>query len=243
MTHGCFITGTDTGVGKTVVTAALARYCANAGLRIGVMKPVETGVEPDADLSDAHRLVAASSFTGAPELVNPYRFRLPLAPFGAAQVEGRTIELDVIVRAFDRLAKQCSFLLVEGVGGVRVPLGPKTDVLDLIDALQLPVLVVGRAALGGINHALLTVDALRARGLRIQAILLNQPRVPGSSPHASQQVASTVQILTERSGVPVLGPLPYNPEVERNWEQGIEVLSSEPTIGRLAAILTITKGV
>jgi dethiobiotin synthetase len=204
------------------------------------MKPVETGVASDAEVSDAHRLVAAASFTGAPELVNPYRFRLPLAPLAAAQAEGRAIDLVVIVRAFDKLAKQCGFLFVEGVGGVRVPLGPKTDVLDLIEALRLPVLVVGRAALGGINHALLTLEALRARGLRIHAIILNQPVAPASSPHASQEATSTAQVLAERTGVPVFGPLPYDPDLERNWGERIEVLATDPTIGRLAALLTNT---
>lgn len=237
MARGCFITGTDTGVGKTVVTAALVRHCVKAGFSVGVMKPVETGVDLDAGPSDASRLAAAASFNGALELINPYRFRLPLAPFAAAQAEGRTIELDVIVRAYNTLAEQCTFLFVEGVGGARVPLGPKSDVLDLIETLRLPVLVVGRAALGGINHAILTVDALHARGLRTLAIFLNQPVAPASSPQALQQAASTVRVLAERSGVPVLGPLPYDSDLERNWEQRIEALSSDPTIGRLAALL------
>jgi dethiobiotin synthetase len=116
-------------------------------------------------------------------------------------------------------------------------------VIDLIEALHLPVLVVGRAALGGINHGLLTVEALRARGLHIHAIILNQPVAPAFSPHASQEATSTAQVLAERTGVPVFGPLPYDPGLERNWGERIEVLATDPTIGRLAALLTITKGV
>jgi dethiobiotin synthetase len=171
-------------------------------------------------------------------LINPYGFVSPVAPLAAAREEGRTIDLDVIVRAYHTLASRHVVMLVEGVGGVRVPLGPRTDVGDLIVALRLPALIVARAALGGVNQVLLTVDALSVRGVPIVAILLNQPVAPSSSPHTTRQLSSTVQLLTEQSSAPVFGPLPYDPDFERSWERGIESLASHPTIKELAGLLS-----
>jgi dethiobiotin synthetase len=237
MTHGCFITGTDTGVGKTVVAAALARHWVKEGIPVGVMKPVETGVDLVGGQTDSQRLAAAASSKEATALINPYGFGLPVAPLAAAREEGRTIDIDLIARAYETLASRHTVMLVEGVGGVRVPLGLQTDVGDLMVALRLPALIVGRAALGAINQVLLTVDALRVRGVRILAILLNQPVAPSFSPHTARQLSSTVQLLTEQSGVPVLGPLPYDPALEQDWSQRVEALSSDTVIGGLASMI------
>lgn len=237
--RGCFITGTDTGVGKTVVTAALARHLTERGHSIGVMKPVETGVASDdrAD-SDAALLKAAALAVEPLDLISPYRFSPPLAPLAAARKTGVTVELDQIVQAFERVRDQHTFILVEGVGGVMVPIGVDWDTRDLMVRLGLPVLVVGRVSLGGVNHALLTLDALKQRGLRILALLLNHPAHPTATANETEQTASTVVLLRERSGVPVLGPLPYDGSyAEARMERGHH-LSASPCIAELATLLT-----
>ncbi len=237
--RGCFITGTDTGVGKTMVTAALARHLTERGHSIGVMKPIETGVAGDDRFdSDAARLKAAASATESLDLIGPYRFSPPLAPLAAARKTGVTIELDRIVQAFDRVRDRHSISLVEGIGGVMVPIGIDWDVRDLMVRLGLPVLVVGQATLGGVNHALLTLDALRQRGLRIVALLLNRPSPLAAGSHETAQTDSTVSLLRERSGVPVLGPLPYDPHLAGSWTERIREVSAGPCIAELARLLT-----
>ena len=133
MKHGIFITATDTGVGKTVVTAALAVALRKRGYAVGVMKPIETGVPSSADAgSDAARLRAAARSSDALTEIRPYAFRRPLAPLDAARLEKRTVTLPTIMRAFRTLQSRHEVLLVEGVGGVHVPITSSLDVSDLI---------------------------------------------------------------------------------------------------------------
>ena len=162
MKYGVFITGTDTEVGKTVVTTALAAVFVRYGYNVGVMKPIETGLSPSADLrSDAVRLRAAARSADALSEIRPYGFRRPLAPLDAARLEGRTIALPTILRAFSRVSPRHEVLLVEGIGGVYVPVTSALNMSDIIYHLNLPTVVVGRATLGGVNHALVTLAALR----------------------------------------------------------------------------------
>lgn len=236
---GCFITGTDTGVGKTLVTAALACSLVEQGYSIGVMKPVETGVPNQGDdHSDAAVLKVSASVSDQLDQISPYRLSPPLAPLAAARLAGVTIELERIARRFASLKARYAMVLVEGIGGVMVPVGADWDVRDLIARLDLPVLVVGRAALGGVNHALLTLDALRQRGLPILALLLNQPAAPSQQTNSTDQIESTVSLLRERSGVPVLGPLPYGGEGPGDRTERIRFLSASPYIGEVARLLT-----
>jgi len=158
---GCFIAGTDTGVGKTVVTAALAVCLRQRPLNVGVMKPIETGIPGNGAGSDAERLLAGAAAKDPLELVTPFRFPAPLAPLAAARQAGSTIALDRILAAYRTLAAKHAFMLVEGIGGVLVPITEGSDVRDLISQMDLPVLVVGRASIGGVNHALLTIEAAR----------------------------------------------------------------------------------
>ena len=161
---GVFVTGTDTGVGKTLVTAALALALKRLGRSVGVMKPIETGITPSrVERSDAARLRAVVESEETLGAICPYQFEQPVAPLAAAQAERRTIDLRVIRQVYRLLVNRYDYVVVEGIGGVRVPIAPKADVMDLIRSLKLPVVVVGRAGLGGINHALLVVDALRRR--------------------------------------------------------------------------------
>lgn len=234
--RGYFITGTDTGVGKTVVTASLARCLAQRGLSVGVMKPVETG-QPNGDpaASDMERIRAASGALDPIEVVSPYRFPHPLAPLAAARLAGVAINPDHLRGCLETLARGHSVMLVEGIGGVLVPLTEDCYARDLIVRFNLPCLVVGRASLGGINHALLTVEALRHHRVQMVGIVLNSPVEPVRD---STQVESTVELVRELSRIPVFGPLPHQPQLCQAWETGIARLAQDPTIIELAGLLT-----
>lgn len=228
-----FVTGTDTGVGKTVVTAALAAAFARHGYPAGVMKPIETGVSSSIDArSDAARLRSASRNCDALREIRPYVFRRPLAPLDAARSERRSIHLSAIVRAYGRLRLHHNLLLVEGVGGLHVPITPAADVLDLIVNMKSPVLVIGRAGLGGVNHAMLTLHALRQRKVRVIALVLNRTK-PVRTAVARRQERSTRSLLRECAGVPVIGPLPFLAGLEARFDQSVSRLATHAEIKKL----------
>lgn len=234
---GIFVTGTDTGVGKTVVSAALAFQMKRQGYTVGVMKPVETGVSNAAlAQSDAVRLQAIVESDDALGAICPFPFKLPLAPLAAAQAERRQIDPAVIHKVYRLLSRQYEYLVLEGIGGIHVPLAPKIDVLDLMAQMKLPVVVVGRSRLGGINHALLTIEALRRRKIPIAAIVLNQTE-PGRSKLDRLQERTTVEILRKKAGVPVLGPLPYRSELSRQFRRSVTRLAHSTAITKLAKIV------
>jgi len=193
-TPGIFITGTDTGVGKTHVGAGLASALSEQGIDVGVMKPAETGCGFRNGIlipRDAVKLMKAGKCDDPLDLVNPYRFSAPVAPAIASELEGNRIEIRKIVSAFRMLARKHDLMIVEGAGGIMVPLTRTRSFLDLASELGLPVLIVARPGLGTINHTLLTVMALRTRGLRIAGIVIN---------HATRKVPG----LAERTGPPVI---------------------------------------
>ncbi|MBH0181203.1 MAG: dethiobiotin synthase, partial [Nitrospira sp.] len=160
MNHGIFITGTDTGVGKTLVAAAVALALKKQGFEVGVMKPIETGVSPSkTGQSDAARLRSIIDSEDQFGAVCPYPFTLPVAPLAAAQAERQAINPEVIKKIYRLLSDRYDYMVVEGVGGVLVPITPDSDVMDLMAQLKLPAVIVGRSGLGGINHALLTIEA------------------------------------------------------------------------------------
>lgn len=194
--RGIFVTGTDTGVGKTAVAAAIARYLKNLGLRVGVMKPVETGIEsPAACGRDGRLLCQAAGISEPPETVSPYRLRAPLAPDQAAELEGIRINPQVIADLAQRQSKAHDFLIVEGAGGLMVPLVGGYLMADLVRQLRLPLLVVAGCSLGTINHTLLTTFTARSLDLPLAGILLNRmPATPDkaqeNAPHAIASLAS-----------------------------------------------------
>jgi dethiobiotin synthetase len=238
--RGIFITGTDTGVGKTLVTAALAACLMRRGLSVGVMKPIETGCRTSgASGSDAARLYAAAGVTEPVEAISPYRFADPLAPLDAARRAGRTIDLRRIVRAYRALAARYAFLLVEGAGGVMVPITSKADTRDVIAQLGLSAVVVGRVALGTVNHTLLTLDALRHRKIPVLGVFLNRSGSP-AGPDDTLQETSTIGLLKARCGVPVIGPLPHRAELAGSWEQGLAEIAESPAIRELADLVNGT---
>jgi dethiobiotin synthetase len=170
--RGIFVTGTDTGVGKTVIACGLARGLRQRGIDVGVMKPCETGIGPAGPL-DALALRSAAGANDPIEVVCPQSFALPAAPSVAAQVEGRVVDLERIRVASKTLATRHEFLLVEGAGGWLVPITPEFAMADLAAELGLPVLVVARASLGTINHTLLTVEAIERRGIPLGGVVVN----------------------------------------------------------------------
>lgn len=237
MTHGLFITGTDTGVGKTMVGAALALYLKKRGLTVGVMKPIETGVSAGNDArSDAARLRAIIESEETLGAIRPYSFELPVAPLAAAQAEDRTIDPNTIKKVYRLLSSRYDCMVVEGVGGVQVPITRSDNVLSLIKRLRLPVVVVGRSGLGGINHALLTVETLRRQKLRMIALVLNRTH-PVRSALARVQERSTIEILRKQSGVPVIGPLPYEPGLPSRFRPAVIHLARSAALKNLAKLV------
>jgi len=212
MTRGIFVTGTDTGVGKTLVSCALIHALRGRGLRVAPMKPVAAGaIEVDKRLvsEDTLALLAAcSTLKPAAELVNPFLFREPMAPHVAAEREGRQITLAPILQAFDALATRSDMVVVEGVGGFVVPLGPTIDTRDLALALQLPVVLVVGLRLGCLNHALLTTEAIRAAGLSLAGWVANAIDPAMAVPD------DNVAALKARLPAPLLGRIPFSADVD-----------------------------
>jgi dethiobiotin synthetase len=171
-TRGCFVTGTDTGAGKSVLAAALCAAIAAAGERVAAFKPVVTGIDdPPGEWPADHELLA--SVTGArPDAVCARTFAPAVSPHLAAQLAGTTLELGALVAAAHAAAADAEVLVVEGVGGLLVPLSDDHDVRDLAVALGLPVVIAARPGLGTINHSLLTIEAARAAGLHVRAVVL-----------------------------------------------------------------------
>lgn len=204
--RGWFVTGTDTEIGKTLVSAALLHALRAAGLRVAGMKPVASGCErTPAGLrnADALALLAAAGRDAAYADVNPYAFAPPIAPHIAAEQAGVRIDAAVIESAARRLAAGADALVVEGVGGFLVPLGPDLDVAGLAGALRLPVILVVGLRLGCINHALLTAEAVRARGLKLAGWVGS--RVDPDMAY----VAENIEALRSRLPAPCLGVLPH----------------------------------
>lgn len=178
MLPGLFVTATDTGVGKTTVAAAICRQLGASGRKVGVLKPVASGLAPSAPESDSARL--AKAVGGVPyERVVPIVLEAPLAPPVAARLAGRTLEWDEVWGTVERglgwwADQGADVIVVEGVGGFLCPLTEDATIAELAIALDFPVLVVARRALGALNHTLLTLEAVRNRGLRVAGIVLNQ---------------------------------------------------------------------
>ncbi len=170
--RGFFVTGTDTNVGKTVVSCALLRGLRRAGVDVGAMKPIETGVGPKGPL-DAQALREAAGNQDTLDEVCPLRFALPAAPNVAARAEGASIDLSQIEAGFSRLASRHSAVLVEGAGGLLVPTTDSETMGDLARRLDLPLLVVARAALGTINHTRLTLAVAEAQGLDVVGVVVS----------------------------------------------------------------------
>lgn len=197
-----FLTGTDTGVGKTHVGALLVRALRAAGLDTVGMKPICCG-----DRSDAEILHAAADGVLPLNDVNPVWLRAPAAPYTASMVDGRPIDLDLIRETFARLRTTHRSLIVEGVGGWRVPITRDFFLSDLAAEFTLPVAVIVANKLGAINHTLLTVEAIRASGLTCAGVIVNQPTP--TSDVASIAETTNRSVLEELLDVPILFDIAY----------------------------------
>ena len=182
--RGWFVTGTDTGVGKTLVACSLARALRRRGTAVGVMKPIETGVGDDGPC-DALALREAAGVDDPLETICPQRFALPAAPTVAAEAEDREVDLDAVRAAFAILAARHTAIIVEGAGGLLVPTAKDTSMADLARELGLPLIVVARSSLGTINHTRLTLEAAESRGLPIAGVVVSHADGPLSPPDAA----------------------------------------------------------
>lgn len=203
MKQAYFLTGTDTEIGKTFVTCALLHKAQTQGLWAAGLKPVAAGTD-DAGLNeDVESIRAASNITLPLNLINPYCFKAAIAPHIAAAEENRTIDFQIIKESHRQAAQQLDFMIIEGAGGFRVPLGEDRDTADLAVDLALPVILVVGLRLGCINHALLSVEAITSRGLKLAGWVGNSID--------PQMLKREENIATLRQAIhaPLLGVVPY----------------------------------
>lgn len=209
--HAWFVTGTDTEIGKTFVACALLHRARRDGHTALAMKPIAAGAEPDGNAwinEDAARLRSAGSFDPGIELINPYCLREPVAPHIAMAAEGVAFDPARVTRAFAALRAQADVVIVEGVGGFRVPLNDHYDTADLAVDLGLPVILVVGMRLGCINHALLTVEAIAARGLPLAGWIAN--RIDPAMLRFDENLAA----LAARIPAPLLGVVPHRSDAD-----------------------------
>ena len=197
---GLFVTGTDTGAGKTVVAAALCAALRVDGARVAAVKPVLTGLDDtDAAWPHDHELLAAAA-GGDPDTVAPIRFGPPVSPHLAAELAGDRLDREALLRGIAEAAQGADLAIVEGVGGLLVPLAPGYAVRDLAADLGLPVVIAARPGLGTINHTLLTLEAARARGLDVTAVVLTpwpeEPSTVERSNRATIAALGDVEVAT-----------------------------------------------
>ena len=205
MIQGIFITGTGTEIGKTVIAGGLAACLKHAGINVGVMKPISTG-----DTADAHFLKHAAQVDDDLSLINPIYLRHPLAPSVAARIENTEIEIPQIDTAFAVLQEKYDFMIVEGVGGIGVPIRDDLLVAHLISRLGLPILIVAQAGLGTLNHTLLTVAFAQQFALQITGIVLN-----GLHPETAGLAEATNPVEIEKlTGIPVIGTVPHEKRLD-----------------------------
>lgn len=208
--HGCFVTGTDTGVGKTHVSAALLHWCTQQGWRSAGLKPVAAGttlIDGQPVNDDVQALREAGSVALSNAEVGPQQFKAACAPEIAAALENRRIDQAKILSAARHLASRAQVVVVEGVGGFCVPLGPDWDTADLAIAIGLSVILVVGLRLGCISHALLTAEAIRARGLLLAGWVANT--VDPDMAHSADNLASLHHEMTRRHQAPCLGVVPW----------------------------------
>jgi dethiobiotin synthetase len=227
MGYPLFITGTDTEVGKTVVAAGLALALRKRGVEVGVMKPAATGCRLRRGIlvsEDAEFLKRAAACTDDDGLICPCTFHNPLAPEVAAKIENKTIDVSKITRAYDKLRRRCEALIVEGAGGLLVPIKRNYFMIDLVVAMKAPLVIVARPGLGTINHTLLTCASARERGINVAGIIINNyPARPSLAERTNPDA------LRRYAGTPLLGILPHLPGVSVTSRKYASLLEATET--------------
>ena len=201
-----FVTGTDTGVGKTLISCALLHAFAAQGKRVVGMKPVAAGCDENGLNEDVSQLRAAGNIPATLGQINPYSFLHPIAPHIAARNAGVRIELAHILTSYHELAAQADVVIVEGAGGFKVPVNELQDSAELARQLDLPVILVVGMRLGCLNHALLTASAIEACGLVCAGWVANVPDEGMSA------LPENIEALQQRIAAPLLGVVPCQPQ-------------------------------
>ncbi len=219
-----FITGTDTGVGKTVVATGIAKALTKKGLDVGVMKPFATGgVEQNGTLISEDAVALRNSVLNPDplDLINPICYHTPLAPKVAARVEGKEQRLNLVDRAWDQLKERHSTMIVEGIGGLLVPLRKKFFVVDLAKKLELPLVIVTRPSLGTLNHTLMTIHVARQYALPIAGVVINHHE----KCEDEQTIETNREELSRLPGIPFLGEVPFQEEEKQENEVFDEIIT------------------
>ena len=235
MGSGIFITGTDTGVGKTFFACGLAALLKKSGYKVGVMKPAETGCDQGAGKlvpQDAAALKEASRCEIPLEQICPYQFREPLAPSVAAEREGARIDIDRLMSVYNEISVAHDITIVEGAGGLLVPLLPSYTYADFAKVLKLPLIVVAANKLGMINHLLLTFEHASRQGLSVLGYVLNQI---GSPPSLAAE--TNREALVWLTGVPCIGELPYIEDSQSQKAPPLNLIDEQLDLRILEAVV------
>ncbi|MBI0577912.1 ATP-dependent dethiobiotin synthetase BioD [Neobacillus cucumis] len=206
--NGIFVTGTDTDVGKTMISSGLAAVLKEKKIDVGVFKPLLSGIAREDPISDTSLLKQLSQTSLSYEEITPFEFKEPLAPFVAAKLEGKSVKLEEVLIHWEKIRGKHEFFIVEGAGGISVPLGERFLVSDLIKALQLPIVIVARPNLGTVNHIFLTVQYAKSLGLAIAGIVIN-----GINEHPDLAEKTNPELIEKLCGVPILGITPKLKEI------------------------------
>ena len=232
MYKGLFITGTDTGVGKTIITGGIAIALKNKHRDVGVMKPIATGCFKKGgtlESRDTQFLLQASGVKDPLSLLTPYRLKTPCSPYWAAKIENRKIQIKRIMNAFSKLTKKHEIVLVEGIGGLMVPITRGVLLIDLAKLLNLPILIVSRFTLGTLNHTLLSIAQAHQRGIPIFGLIYNHHQ----KKKMKRLETVSPQIISEFSNIKNFWTLPYLRDVSvekgnlKGLKQGFGEIASE----------------
>ncbi|RXT06989.1 dethiobiotin synthase [Ammoniphilus sp. CFH 90114] len=234
MSQGIFITGTDTDIGKTFVGAGLAAVFKERGIDVGVFKPMMSGVSQANPKSDCWLLKEMSGDPSPLEDINPFQFDEPLAPYVAQQRHGRSISLDETLASWKNIQDRHPFYVIEGAGGLAVPMGPGYLVSDIARSIGFPLIIVARPSLGTVNHTLLSIAYARQNGLNVIGVILNGLRETGVAEETNPKL---IEEFSE--GVPVLGVLPYLETWDR--QKMIQIFEKHLAIDKLLKQLNFVK--
>jgi len=204
--NSLFVTGTDTDVGKTCVTAGIVNYLSKMNIDVGVMKPFASGYKANADSlsEDVEILMKYSGVNDPVELVNPYYFEIPTSPYDACMKLNREVDISKVVDAYNQLTSNHDVVVVEGIGGIMTPISQNYFVSDLISELNLNSIIVTGSKIGSVNHTMLTYEHSKQKKLNFKGFIVNQNVSEG------YELSSLRQQIFRLTGEKVFGSIPYN---------------------------------